>query len=86
MGTTATFQDCEWVLWNIYPLISGKPVSYVPNRDCNMAEPQIFVEQIFKSLLLNIKEINRQTNKINIHPDQVSTTYTNFAEEILILV
>lgn len=51
-----------------------------------MAEPQIFVEQIFKSLLLNIKEINRQTNKINIHPDQVSTTYTNFAEESLILV
>lgn len=27
MGTTAPPQDCEWVLWNIYPFIPGTRAS-----------------------------------------------------------
>lgn len=54
MGTTAPPQDCEWVLWNIYPFIPGTRASMFLT-EFNMADPQIPVEQIFKPILLSIK-------------------------------
>jgi hypothetical protein len=50
MRTITTLQDCEF--YGIYTLSS---LEYMPTRSCHIANPQIFVEQKFKSVLLSIK-------------------------------
>lgn len=64
-----------------YPFISGTHGSYMPNRACNMADLQIFVEQIFKSMFFGRSTVEQ---KMNIYSDhQISTICINLAEESL---